>query len=62
MEKIKDILTTIENQKNNINSDMTNIDLGECEKSLRQSYNLPDNETVYIKMLEISQERIKYQK
>ena len=41
---------------------MTNIDLGECEKSLRQSYNLSDNETLYIKMLEIYQEGMKIPK
>ena len=62
MEKMKVILTTTENQKNNINSDMTNIDLGECEKSLRQSYNLSDNETVYIKMLEINQDGMRIPK
>ena len=41
---------------------MTIIDLGECEKSLRQSYNLSDNETVYIKMFEISQEGMRIPK
>ena len=61
-EKVKVILTTTENQKNNINSNMTSIDLGECENSLRQSYNLSDNETVYIKMFEISQEGMRIPK
>ena len=41
---------------------MTSIDLGECENSLRQSYNLSDNETVYIKMFEISQEGMRIPK
>ena len=41
---------------------MTNMDLGDCEKSLRQSYNLSDNETVYIKMLEVSQEGMRIPK
>ena len=31
MDKTKVILTTTENQKNNINSDTTTIDLGDCE-------------------------------
>ena len=62
MEKMKVILTTTENQKNNINSDTTTLDLGECEKSLRQAYNLTDNDTIYIKMLEISQEEMKIPK
>ena len=61
-EKVKVILTTTENQKNNINSNMTSIDLGECENSLRQSYNLSDNETVYIKMFEISKEGMRIPK
>ena len=41
---------------------MTNIDLGECESSLRRTYNLTDNEMLYIKMLEISQEDMRIQK
>ena len=35
---------------------MTNIDLGECENSLRQTYNISNNSELYIKMLEIGQE------
>ena len=35
MEKVKVILTTSQNQKNNIDSNMTSIDLGECEDFLR---------------------------
>ena len=54
--------TNIENQKNNINSNMTTIDLGDCETSLRQSYDLSNNETLYIKMLEISQEEMRIPK
>ena len=50
MTKIKVILTTTENQKQNIYNDMTNINLGECENSLRQSNNLSDNCILYIKM------------
>ena len=61
-EKVKVIITTTENQKNNIDSNTTTIDLGECENSLRQSYNLLDNETVYIKMLEIYQEGMRIPK
>ena len=55
MEKMKVILTTLQNQKNNINSDTINIDLGECENSLRRTYNLSNDKNFYIKMLEISQ-------
>ena len=59
---MKVILTTTENQKNNINNDNTNIDLGECEQSLRQTYNLTNGEKIYIKMLEISQEEMRIPK
>ena len=62
MDKMKVILTTSENQKNNTNNNMTNIDLGDCEKSLRRTYNLSENETLYIKMLEISQEQMRIPK
>ena len=61
-EKIKITLTTVQNQKDNINSDKTTIDLGDCEASLRQSYNLTDNETIYIKMLEVTQEEMRIPK
>ena len=62
MGKIKVILTTTGNQKKNIYSDTTNIDLGECENSLSQYYNLSDNTTLYIKMLEITQEEMRIPK
>ena len=62
MEKLKVTLTTSENQKNNLNSNMTNIDLGECENSLKQFYNLQDNDLLYIKMLEVSQEGMRIPK
>ena len=62
MEKMKVILTTTRNQKNNINSNTTNIDLGECEKSLRKTYNLSNDEIIYIKMLEVSQEGMRIPK
>ena len=59
---MKVILTTSKNQKNNIYSNMINIDLGECENSLRQTYNLTDNKTLYIKMLEVFQEEMRIPK
>ena len=61
-EKIIITLTTAKNQKNNINNNMTTIDLEECEDSLRQAYNLSRNETLYIKMLEVSQEGMRISK
>ena len=62
MEKMKVTFTTTENQKNNINSDTTNIDLGECESSLRQFYNLSNDSVIYIKMLEVSQDEMRIPK
>ena len=51
--------TTPENQKKNINNNMTTIDLGECETLLRNFYNISNNETLYIKKIDIIQERTK---
>ena len=51
--------TTSQNQKNNINNNMTKIDLGECETLLRNFYNLSINETLYIKKIDIYQEKMK---
>ena len=62
IKKIKVILTTSKSQKNNINSNITTIELEECENSLRQAYNISNNNTIYIKMLEISQEGMRIPK
>ena len=45
--------TTTENQKNNINNNMTSIDLGECEVLLRNFYNISNNATLYMKKMDI---------
>ena len=58
VDKTKITLTTTENQKKNINSDSTTIDLGDCEQSLRQAYNLTNGEKIYIKMIEVSKEEM----
>ena len=54
--KITTTLTTSENQKNNINNNMTKIDLGECETKLRNFYNISVNESIYIKKIDIIQD------
>ena len=42
-------LTTIDNQKNNSKNDnTTNIDLSECERILRDIYNISDDEKIYM--------------
>ena len=43
-------LTTTQNQLNNINNtNITIIDLGECESVLRKENDIPNNEILYIK-------------
>ena len=59
--KIKMTFTSIENQKNNIKNNLNNvttIDLGQCEEKLRQAYNIPDNEKLYMKKLDIMQDEM----
>ena len=46
LDKMKIVLTTTDNQKNNNNKNMTSIDLGDCEKLLRDFYNISD-EKIY---------------
>ena len=62
-EKLTITFTTTQNQKNhinnNINNNMTTIDLGECETLLRESYHIPDSERLYIKKIDVIQEGMK---
>ena len=58
-DKLKITFTTTQNQRNNIYNNMTKIDLGECETKLRNFYHIPDNETIYMKKIDIIQEGMK---
>ena len=58
-EKMTVTFTTTQNQKDNTNNNMSSIDLGECEKLLRNYYNISDNETLYMKKVDIIQEGVK---
>jgi surface protein len=63
--EIKDIkitFTTTKNQKNNTNNNMTIIDLGDCENLLRNYYNLSENDTLYMKKMDITQPGMKIPK
>jgi len=60
--KILITFTNTENQKNNIESNMSTIDLGECEILLRYNYNLTHNETIYMKKIDITQDGTKAKK
>ena len=53
------IFYSSQNQKNNKNKNVTTIDLADCEISLRKYYNKTNNETIYIKKLDIYQEGMK---
>ena len=61
-EKMTWTFTTLENQRKNINNNMTTIDLGECEALLRAEYNISYNKTLYIKIIDIAQEETKASK
>ena len=59
---MKITFTTMENQKNNLDNNMTAIDLGECANTLRSSNNLRDNERLYMKKIDIKDEIMKIPK
>ena len=55
-------LSTLENQRNNININMTSIDLEECEGLLRYDYNISINDSIYITKIDIEQDGIQIPK
>ena len=59
IEKMIITITTTQNKKNNINNNMTRIDLGKCEALLRNYYNISINESLYIKKIDIEQNGMK---
>ena len=61
-DKMKITLTTTNNQKNNMNNNITTIDLGDCEFSLRAKYNLSNNISIYMRMIEVKQGGMKIPK
>ena len=61
-EKMTITLATTQNQKNNMNNNLTTIDLGECENLLKKEYKIQDNETLYMKKIDIIQEGMKIPK
>ena len=62
IDNVKITFTTTNNQKNNIGNNITIIDLGECETLLREEYEIPDNEFLYMKKIDIYQEGMKIPK
>ena len=53
MGKITYTITTTKNQKNQINTNTTTIDLGHCETKLKEEYNISMNESLYILKIDI---------
>jgi len=51
--------TTTQNQKSNTYNNTTIIDFEDCETSLRNNYNLTNNETIYIKKIDKIQDGMK---
>ena len=49
-------LTTQNNQRNNLNNNMSSIDLGKCENLLKTFYNISYNDTLYMKKIDLEQE------
>ena len=60
--KIKVLFTTTKNQKYNINNEMTVIDFENCETLLRSSYNISNNKILYMKKIDIIQDKMKIPK
>ena len=55
-------ISTTENQKNEKSSNMTTIDLGECEYKIKDEYNIPKNKSLYILKIDVKQEGLKIPK
>ena len=41
-------MTSTKNQKKNENEKMVTIDLGKCENTLKNEYNISENDSLYI--------------
>ena len=49
-------LSTLEDQQNSDNPDVSNIDFGECEQLLKEAYNIPNRESLIIYKTDIKSE------
>ena len=57
---MKITLTTTKHQKNNFNNNNTTaIDIGDCETLLRETNYISDDELLYMRKIEIFQEKMK---
>ena len=55
-------LTTLENQKNSLNNNITRIDLGECESKLREAYKISNQSKLFMKKIDMKQDDLKIPK
>ena len=60
--EIKMVLTTANNQKNNKYYNISSIDLRQCETLLKHFYHISEEESLYIKKIDIIQEDMKIPK
>ena len=63
--KQKDSTVTISTTKNQKNSNLTNIttiNLGECETKIKKEYNISENESLYILKIDVNQKGLKIPK
>ena len=58
-EDIKITFTTTNNQKQNINSNKTTINLGKCEDKLKTFYNISFNNSLYVIKIDLKEEGLK---
>ena len=49
-------ISTIDNQKDSLNPNVSSIDLGECENILRNEYHIPKNESLIVLKIDIKNE------
>ena len=56
---VKFTITTTTNQKNNNELNETSIDLGQCEDLLKKHYNIPDNDKIFMKKIDVRIEGMK---
>ena len=60
--KMKISFSTTEKQKSNINKNITALDFTECENVLRTVYNISDDKKLYMRKIDIEQDKMKIPK
>ena len=55
-------ITSTENQRNEKSSNLTTIDLGECETKIKDEYKIPKDKSLYILKIDVKQEGLRIPK